>query len=108
MKSENARLLNAIDKKGGEAAKELRKLVPPTTLGRHLDGVTPTGEWMERYELALGLRASGWLAPKQLKKELKRTRALARAHVSSARSYLTPEQRDAEAMHQRFMEDRDQ
>lgn len=80
MAGPNVRKLKAILKKGGTVAEELRKLVPPTTLKRHLKGdKLPTSIWMARYRLALGLEADQWLSTKEYKKEAKRTHALAYA-----------------------------
>lgn len=104
--SPNTKKLRAIDKEGDERAVELRRLVPPTTLRRHLGGNVPTGEWMARYDLALGLAARDWIPNKAFRKEAKRTHALAYADTPRAPG-LTPEQRDAEAMTTRFLEDRD-
>lgn len=91
MVGENVKTLRDIRKKGGSRYEALLKLVPPTTLRRHMAGKeVPSAEWIIRYDLALGMRASDWLSSGAFRKEAKRTHSLAYADVLKSNEGSVP------------------
>jgi hypothetical protein len=109
-RSPNAKELDKLLDKGGPIAEAIRDVVPYTTLREHRRGEsTPSSVELLYVYNRYGFPMAGWMTKRQLKAAQKLVSSEAiELEDRGGLQCLTPEQRDAEAITTRFLEDREQ